>query len=158
MISTEKNGNPASRQAGSANMKNPRNDYRQKKPTLGFRDVREFILKIIIAILIIIAWIIYYRMQERVGPYAWFIFIVLIILIIWLIWRQRHFINLKCSLTAPNGCIQGHTDIISGRILEPVVGSAYGAGFDHYIIEVRDPDGNLLSDVVIGNYFCSALE
>jgi hypothetical protein len=149
MATTERKSEPAGRQTGSNYIQNPKNDYRQKKPTLGLRDVWEFLLKLIIAILIIIAWVIYFRMQERVGPFAWIIFIVLILLILWLILRQRHFISLKCALTAPNGCIQGYTDIISGKTLEPVVGSAYGWGFAHYIIEVRDPDGNLLSDVVI---------
>ena len=56
---------------------------------------------------------------------------------------------LACSLTGPTGCITGETDILPGRILQPVVGSAYGFDFGHYIIEVRDGASVLLSGVVI---------
>jgi hypothetical protein len=57
--------------------------------------------------------------------------------------------NLSCDLTGPTGCITGETDILPGRILQPVVGSAYGFGFGHYVIEVRDGASALLSGVVI---------
>ena len=57
--------------------------------------------------------------------------------------------TLACNLTGPTGCIRGKTEILPGRILEPVVGSAYGFSFGHYVIEVRDGAGTLLSGVVI---------
>jgi hypothetical protein len=56
---------------------------------------------------------------------------------------------LTCDLTGPTGCIRGETDILAGKILEPVVGSAYGFSFGHYLIEVRDGASVLLSGVVI---------
>lgn len=56
---------------------------------------------------------------------------------------------LHCALTAPVGCVQGFTDILPGRILEPVRGDAEGTGFGHYVLEVRSPGGTLLSGVVI---------
>ena len=57
--------------------------------------------------------------------------------------------SLSCKLTGPTGCIKGETDILPGRILEPVVGGAYGFSFGHYLIEVRDGGGALLSGVVV---------
>jgi hypothetical protein len=56
---------------------------------------------------------------------------------------------LHCALTAPSGCVRGETDILPGRILEPVRGDAEGTGFGHYVIEVRSPGGNLLGGVVV---------
>ena len=57
--------------------------------------------------------------------------------------------TLACDLTGPTGCIRGETDIVPGKILEPVVGGAYGFSFGHYLIEVRDAASTLLSGVVI---------
>lgn len=56
---------------------------------------------------------------------------------------------LHCALMAPTGCIAGETDILPGRILEPVRGDAEGLDFARYLIEVRDPGNNLLSGVVV---------
>ena len=56
---------------------------------------------------------------------------------------------LHCALTAPFGCIRGETDILPGRVLEPVRGDAEGSNFARYLIEVRSPGGSLLSGVVV---------
>jgi hypothetical protein len=56
---------------------------------------------------------------------------------------------LHCRLTAPTGCIRGETDILPGRILEPIQGDAEGINFGHYLVEVHSPGGNLLSGAVI---------
>lgn len=56
---------------------------------------------------------------------------------------------LHCALTAPAGCVKGTDTILPGRILEPVVGDAEGYSFGRYLIEVRDPSGDLLSGVVV---------
>lgn len=56
---------------------------------------------------------------------------------------------LHCAITAPSGCVRGYTDILPGRILEPVTGDADGYTFARYVIEVRDPSGDLLSGVVV---------
>jgi hypothetical protein len=74
-----------------------------------------------------------------------------------LIWCLVHYFrslgacvqSLACDLTAPTGCIRGETDILPGRILEPVEGGAFGFNFGHYVIETRDGAGDLLSGVVI---------
>jgi hypothetical protein len=56
---------------------------------------------------------------------------------------------LGCDITGPTGCITGETDILPGRILEPLVGGAFGFSFGHYAVEVRDGLGLLLSGVMI---------
>lgn len=56
---------------------------------------------------------------------------------------------LRCNLTAPTGCAFGNPNILPGRLLEPVIGSAYGLEFDHYTLEVRDSGGDLLPGVVV---------
>jgi hypothetical protein len=115
----------------------------------GFRDIGELILKLIL-ILLIIAWFIANFIQGReLDLFTLIILLLLLALIIWLIFRQRHVVLLRCDLTAPGGCVQGDTNIVPGRILEPVAGSAHGLGFSHYLLEVRDPANNLLSNVVI---------
>jgi hypothetical protein len=43
---------------------------------------------------------------------------------------------LECDLTAPASCVNGHTDILAGKSLEPIVGTAQGADFDHYELEL----------------------
>ncbi|HXB70347.1 MAG TPA: hypothetical protein VNY05_19010 [Candidatus Acidoferrales bacterium] len=62
----------------------------------------------------------------------------------------RHCLQpLHCRITGPSGCIRGLSDIMAGKILEPVAGDAYGTDFGHYLIEVRDPANTLLTNVVI---------
>ena len=56
---------------------------------------------------------------------------------------------LHCAITGPSGCVRGETDILAGRILEPVTGDAEGFNFGRYVIEVRDPASVLLSAVVV---------
>ena len=59
------------------------------------------------------------------------------------------FRSLTCGLTGPTGCVSGETDVLSGRVVQPVVGSAYGFSFSHYTIEVTDAAGDILSGVII---------
>ena len=59
------------------------------------------------------------------------------------------FRSLTCGLTGPTGCVSGETDVLSGRVVQPVVGSAYGFSFSHYTIEVTDAAGVILSGVII---------
>ncbi|MBL7103594.1 MAG: hypothetical protein ISS18_04625 [Bacteroidales bacterium] len=123
-----------------------RNEQKQRSI---FRDLWQLIIKVII-ILVLIAWFIKEFLQNReLDPISLIILIILIAFIIWLIWRQKHIVNLHCNLASPGGCVKGDPNILSGKILEPVVGDAYGLGFSHYLIELRDPGANLLSDVVI---------
>lgn len=113
------------------------------------RDIGELILKIILIVLVIAWFIATYIQDQELDLFTLIVLLLLLALIIWLILRQRHVILLDCDLTAPGGCVKGDTTIITGRILEPVLGSAHGLGFSHYLVEVRDPANNLLSDVVI---------
>lgn len=114
-----------------------------------FRDVGQLIAKLIAA-LALIAWFVSQYLQEgSLGPGALLFLLILLAILLWLILRQKHVVNLHCDLASPQGCVRGSTGILSGRILESVVGSAYGLGFSHYLLEVRSPEGNLLSDVVV---------
>lgn len=125
------------------------NQKQDVKPRSSFRDIWQLIIKLIIALLII-AWFVKEFLQSReVDFITLLILIILLAFIIWLIIRQRHIIKLYCKITSPTGCVRGDPNILSGMVLEPVIGNAYGLGFSHYLIEVRDPGGNLLSDVVI---------
>ncbi len=120
-----------------------------KRPFLGFRNLWQLVIKLIIALLVI-AWFINEYLQDgELDPFSLIILIILLAIIIWLILIQRHFISLECNLTAPNGCVRGDPNILSGRVLEPVEGGAYGFGFRNYLIELRDPGAKLLSDVVV---------
>lgn len=56
---------------------------------------------------------------------------------------------LHCALTGPAGCVRGETDILPGRILEPLHGDAEGSNFGHYVIEVRSPGGSLLAGAIV---------
>lgn len=121
----------------------------ERKQRPGFRDVGELILKIVIG-LIVVAWFVRQYLAERQLDCASAILLaLLVLLIIWLILRQRHVVMLRCRLTAPVGCVHGDASILPGKILEPVVGSAWGFGFSHYLLEVRDPGGDLLPGVVL---------
>ena len=129
-------------------MKKSKKRNEQKQRSI-FRDLWQLIIKVII-ILVLIAWFVKEFLQNReLDPISLIILIILIAFIIWLIGRQKHIVNLHCKLTSPSGCVKGDPNILSGKILEPVVGDAYGLGFSHYLIELRDPGANLLSDVVI---------
>ncbi|MBA3240787.1 MAG: hypothetical protein H0T60_06125 [Acidobacteria bacterium] len=113
---------------------------RKAGENIGVRGCWELLIKLIILvvlILILFAW--YFGRGESIvgrNPYAWLILLFLILLLLWLIWLQKHFVSLNCELTAPDGCVIGHKDILSGRALEPVVGTATGVGFVRYTLEL----------------------
>jgi hypothetical protein len=120
-----------------------------KKPFFGFRDMWQLLIKLIIALLVIAWFINEYIRDKELDLISLIILIILLAIIIWLILKQRHFILLQCNLTEPTNCVNGDPNILSGRILEPVEGGAYGWGFRNYLIELRDPGANLLSDVIV---------
>ena len=130
-------------------MQKPSKEKHEQKQRPGFRDVWQLIIKLIL-LLLVIAWFVKEYLQDKeLDPISLLILLIILAFIIWLIKRQRHVVLLRCNLTSPNGCVKGDTNILSGKILEPVIGGAYGLGFSHYLIEVRDPGANLLSNVVI---------
>lgn len=115
----------------------------------GCRDLVEFIIKLIIALLVIGWFIKEYLQRKELDPLTLILLLIILAVIVWLILHQRHFVLLECSLTDPNGCVRGENTTLPPRVLEIVKGTAGGWGFDHYILEVRDPAANLLSNVVI---------
>lgn len=115
----------------------------------GCRDWWEFTIKLIIALLIAILFIQDYMQEQELDLFKLILVLVLLAFIVGLILRQRHVILLRCKLTAPSGCVKGDPNLVAGKVLELVSGSAYGFGFGYYLLEVRDPGGNLLSDVVV---------
>jgi hypothetical protein len=126
-----------------------REKYEPKEKVPVFRDIWQFIIKVILALLVV-AWFVTEFMQDRkLYPIKLIILLIVLCVIIWLILKQKHFVCLKCSLTDPGECVHGDTSILSGKLLEPVLGDAYGWGFSHYILELRSPNGTLLSDVMI---------
>ena len=61
---------------------------------------------------------------------------LLILLLLWLIWRQKHLVMLNCDLTEPTGCKHGDPNILAGRVLERIKGTAAGLGFSRYELEL----------------------
>ncbi len=115
----------------------------------GCRDLWEFIIKLIIALLVIAWFVKEYLQRKELDPFTLIILLIILAVIVWLILHQRHFVLLECSLTGPSGCVRGENTTLPPKILEIVEGTAGGWGFDHYILELRDPAANLLSNVVI---------
>jgi hypothetical protein len=122
----------------------------EAKPKVrGFRDIWQFIVKLILALLVI-AWFVREFLQDReMNIIKLIILLIVLAFIIWLILRQKHFVALMCKLTGPSGCVKGDPSILAGKLLEPVLGDARGWGFSHYILELRSPGGTLLSNVII---------
>lgn len=114
-----------------------------------FRDIWQFIVKLILALLVIAWFVREFLLDKELNPIKLIILLIVLIFIIWLIIRQKHFVRLYCKLTDPGGCVYGDPNILSGKLLEPVLGDAYGWGFSHYILELRSPGGTLLSNVII---------
>jgi hypothetical protein len=111
-----------------------------EKNSVGVRGCWELLIKLIILLVLIFILFTWFlgRADNIVGrsPYTWLILLLLILLLLWLIWLQKHFVSLSCDLTAPDGCVVGHTDILSGRALEPILGTAMGVGFVRYELEL----------------------
>jgi hypothetical protein len=110
---------------------------RPKRPgRFGVQGCGELILKLLIALVIIAAFITNWLNQRELNIWTLIILLILIALIIWLILRQRHLVFLNCDLTEPDGCKHGDPNLLAGYVLEPIVGTASGLGFSHYELEV----------------------
>lgn len=73
----------------------------------------------------------------RLAGLAWLILIIkliLIFLLILLLWVQK---ALVCELTAPTGCTEEQVDAAQGILFVKVMGTASGAAFGHYTLEVK---------------------
>ncbi len=111
------------------------------RPTLterqvGVRGCLELILKLIIALILIGAFIANWLREKELNLFTLILLLILIVLLIWLILRQRHFVLLNCNLTKPTGCVHGDPQLLAGHVLEPIIGTAGGLGFGHYELEV----------------------
>lgn len=130
-------------------MENSVKQNQDQKSRLRINNIWQLIIKIII-MLIVIAWfLIEYFGKRELNIVSLIILIILLAIIIILIWKQRHPVRLYCRINSPTGCAKGATGILAGKVLEPVTGDAYGLGFSHYKLELRDPGGNLMSNVII---------
>ncbi len=108
------------------------------------RDIWELILKLLL-ILIFVAWFIAeYVTGKEINIITLIVLLLVLAGLIGLILRQKHFVLLQCKLTDPGGCVRGDTNILAGRILEPVLGDATGWGFSHYLLELYSPNGTLI--------------
>jgi hypothetical protein len=115
------------------------NDQRRIPPLegrLGIRGCVELIIKLIIALIIIINFLANLSRQGEIDLLTLIFLLLLLALLIWLILRQRHLVLLTCNLTKPTGCVHGDTTLLSGHVLEPIVGTASGLGFSSYTLEV----------------------
>lgn len=129
-----------------ANQKERESSGRQRP---AIRDLGQLVAKLFLA-LAVIGWFLRAYLQEQaLDPFTLLILLLLLAILVWLILRQRHVVRLRCELTAPDGCVRGVTDILPDRVLQRVAGRAEGLGFSHYLLEVRSPGGDLLSDVVV---------
>lgn len=109
------------------------------------RDV-PFIIKIILLILLIILLIAqlstgeWGKLQEGVTT-SWFILFIKLLLIAILLGLIRVQRKLTCEITAPVGCTEEEINQTAGGLAVEVVGSAGGATFSHYTIEMRGVQG-----------------
>ncbi len=127
--------------------KRPIEDKMDKRPVL--RDIWELILKIVLIILFVAWFVVQYIQGQGLSIFALVLLLIILAGLVALILRQKHFVLLRCNLTDPSGCVKGDTAILSGRVLEPISGDANGWGFSHYVLELRDPNGALVSDGLI---------
>lgn len=113
------------------------------------RGCWELIIKLIIILVVIAAFVTYWRSQREVELPAWIFVLLLLALLIWLLIKQGHFVILKCQLIEPAGCKHGDPTILTDHVLEPVTGTAAGIGFTHYELEVLWNGTMAISDAII---------
>lgn len=82
------------------------------------------------------------------GGISWLILafkLLLIALVIWLIRVQK---DLRCELTAPSGCTKEESNIATGELFVKIVGTASGAAFGSYTLEVHQDGDPPIPNVV----------
>ena len=138
--------------------RDPASNQRQPSGRVGLRGCWELLIKIII-LLVLIAILIAYWLGA-LGPfgprgdynaYALGTLIALILLLLYLIWRQKHFVCLQCALTDPTGCQHGDINILAGRVLIPIKGTASGLGFSRYELELAFGSTVIAGGIVYAN-------
>ncbi len=108
----------------------------QSERQVGVRGCLELILKLLIALILIAAFIANWLRERQLDPFTLILLLILIVLLIWLILHQRHFVFLNCDLTKPTDCVHGDPTLLATYMLEPIVGTASGIGFSRYELEV----------------------
>jgi hypothetical protein len=87
----------------------------------------------------------------KVAEWHWLTWVILIIklfliaLLIWLIKVQR---DLKCELKEPTGCVKEKSNIPAGKLYVVVKGTASGAAFGSYKLEVNQGTDPPFTDIV----------
>ncbi len=71
------------------------------------------------------------------GWLAWFILLLKLLLIALLIVLIRVQRDLRCELTAPQGCTEEEPDPVAGKLIVRVKGTAAGAAFGSYTLAIR---------------------
>src|SRR5882672_10176365 len=111
------------------------------QPKRTIRDIPGCIKYIILLFLLLLLFAEYYAGEFRgfpkVSQLVWLIFffkILLIILLLILIWVQR---QLVCEITKPTGCAKEDIDPVTGNPRLTVEGTASGAVFGHYTLELQ---------------------
>lgn len=76
--------------------------------------------------------------MNEAGWLTWLILFIKLILIAGLIALIKVQKNLKCGITAPTGCTEEEPDPVAGMLFVRVMGTASGAVFGHYTLEVSN--------------------
>jgi hypothetical protein len=79
---------------------------------------------------------------------AWIILLIKLILIGLLVQLIRVQRDLRCEITAPKGCVKEQSDMVNGLLFVKVMGTATGAAFGHYTIDVNQGGDPPIPDIV----------
>src|SRR5713226_397002 len=119
-------------------------DVRQPGPERPQRRVQDLpgCLKYILLVLLILLLLGEIGAGEfnRITEAGWLIWVILLIKLvliaglIGLIWLQR---ELRCEITAPTGCTEEEPDPVAGILFVRVMGTASGAVFGSYTLEIQ---------------------
>lgn len=114
----------------------------QQRPRRRWWDIPLLIklLLLLLVVALLLAEIFSGEFDDR-GWWQWLILIlkiVLIFVLLILIWIQRW---LKCEITAPTGCVKEELDTTTGAVFVRVMGTASGAVFGSYTVEIQQ-DGD----------------
>ncbi len=120
----------------------------KRDDNVGVRGCYELIIKLIILAIVVAALLGYLFTEQERSSKVIAGLVALILLILGLIWKQGHFVRLICKLTAPKNCVHGDAGILTNHVLEPILGTAAGAGFSHYLLELVYK-GSVIPDGVI---------
>ncbi len=111
-----------------------------KRPLVGRRDLPGCLKYVLLGLLILLllAEIVLgeFSRLEVAGWLTWLVLAIKLLLIAGLIGLIRLQRALRCEITAPKNCVKEESDIAAGRVFVRVKGTASGAVFGSYILEV----------------------